>query len=143
MSIVKPETILTWQRRLEKQKWDYSAREKRGPGQPRTPGDIEAIVCRMARENTWGYKRIHGELLKLNIKLSYGCIADILRQGRSRRFRSYQVSSACRTVRGLILSVMPQKVSVTSAILHGPNPAVEERSLDGAGVTRVSRSTAC
>ena len=32
VSIVKPETILAWHRRLEKQKWNYSARKKRGPG---------------------------------------------------------------------------------------------------------------
>ena len=49
VSIVKPETILAWQRRLEQQKWDYSTRRKQGPGRPRTPADIEAIVCRMAR----------------------------------------------------------------------------------------------
>ena len=34
VGIVKPETILAWQRRLEMQKWDYSARKKRGPGDP-------------------------------------------------------------------------------------------------------------
>jgi hypothetical protein len=34
----------------------------------------------MARENTWGYKRIRGELKKLGIKLSRSCIADILRR---------------------------------------------------------------
>lgn len=80
VSIVKPETILAWQRRLEKQKWDYSTRERRKPGRPQTPGSIESIVCRLAQENTWGYLRIQGELLKLDVKLSKGCIADILRR---------------------------------------------------------------
>jgi len=70
VSIVKPETILAWQRRLEKRKWDYSSRKKRGPGRPRTPDDIEAIICRMAHENAWGYRRTQGELLKLDVKLS-------------------------------------------------------------------------
>ncbi len=65
--IVKPETLLAWQRRLERKKWDYSRRRGRGAGRPRTPGDIEALVCRMARENTWGYKRIHGEVKKLGL----------------------------------------------------------------------------
>ena len=78
--IVKPETILAWQRRLEKQKWDYSSRRQRGPGRPRMPRDIESLVFRMARDNTWGYKRIQGELLKLDVKLSKGCNADILRR---------------------------------------------------------------
>jgi len=80
VSIVRPETILAWQRRLERQKWDYSARRTRQPGRPRTPGEIEALVCRLARENAWGYQRIRGELLKLGIQRSKGCIADILRR---------------------------------------------------------------
>jgi putative transposase len=79
VGIVKPETILAWQRRLERRKWDYSARRRRGPGRPWTPDDIEALVCRLARENAWGYQRIRGELLKLGITRSKGCIADILR----------------------------------------------------------------
>jgi putative transposase len=78
VTIVRPETILAWQRRLEKQKWDYSERRRRGPGRPRTPDEIEALVCRMARENEWGYQRISGELLKLGIKCSKSCVSDIL-----------------------------------------------------------------
>jgi putative transposase len=80
VSIVKPETILAWQRRLEQKKWDYSARRTAKPGRPRTPDDVEALVCRLARENIWGYQRICGELLKLGITRSKGCIADILRR---------------------------------------------------------------
>jgi len=67
VSIVRPETILAWQRRLERRKWDYSQRRNGGPGRPRTPEDIEALVCRLARENAWGYQRIRGELLKLGV----------------------------------------------------------------------------
>ena len=80
VTIAKPETILAWQRRLEQKKWDYSQRRRGGPGRPRTPGETEALVCRMARENAWGYKRIRGELKKLGITLSKSCIADILRR---------------------------------------------------------------
>jgi putative transposase len=70
VSIVKPETILAWQRRLEQKKWDYSERRRRGPGRPRTPEHIEALVCRLVRENLWGYQRLRGELLKLRVVLS-------------------------------------------------------------------------
>ena len=41
---------------------------------------MEALVCRLARENSWGYQRIRGELLKLGITRAKGCIADILRR---------------------------------------------------------------
>ena len=78
--IVKPETILAWQRRLEKQKWDYSNKKKREPGKPRTATNIEALACQMARDNTWGYDRIQGELQKLDIKVSNTTVANILRR---------------------------------------------------------------
>lgn len=51
VNIVQPKTILSWQRRLENQKWDYSDRRKNNPGRPSISVDIEQIVCRMAREN--------------------------------------------------------------------------------------------
>lgn len=37
-------------------------------------------MCRLARENTWGYKRIHGESKKLGVKLSKSVISDVLRR---------------------------------------------------------------
>jgi len=80
VNIVKPDTILSWQRRLEKEKWDYSERDRKKAGRPRTPAHMEALVCRMARENTWGYRRISGELAKLGIEISKSCVADILRR---------------------------------------------------------------
>ncbi len=78
VSIVKPETLLVWQRRLEKKKWDYSDRCKRKPGRPKIPADIEQIVYKMARENEWGYKRIVGELKKIDIVISRTSVANIL-----------------------------------------------------------------
>ncbi len=80
VSIVKPDTILAWQRRLERSKWDYSERRKRKPGRPRKPREIEQLVCQLARENIWGYRRIRGELLKIAIVVSKSCIADMLRR---------------------------------------------------------------
>jgi len=80
VNIVKPDTILAWQRRLERKKWDYSGHRRRKPGRPRTQAQTEALVVRMARENEWGYKRISGELQKLGIRISKSCIADILRR---------------------------------------------------------------
>ena len=66
--------------RLERQKWDYSARRAAKPGRPRMPDDIEALIRRLARGNAWSYQRIRGELLKLGVTGSKGCIADILRR---------------------------------------------------------------
>ena len=80
VTIVKPKTILAWQRMLEKQKWDYSDRRKNNPGRPRIAHDIEQLVCRMAHENEWGYARIQGELKKLDIEISKSSVANILRR---------------------------------------------------------------
>ena len=80
VTIVKPDTILRWHRKLAAAKWDYSNRRRRGPGRPRKPGEVEELVCRLARENVWGYRRISGELAKLGIHVSKSCVADILRR---------------------------------------------------------------
>lgn len=80
VTIVQPKTILAWQRQLERGKWDYSDRRKNNPGRPKISIDIEQIVCRMARENEWGYGRIQGELKKLDITISKSSVANILRR---------------------------------------------------------------
>src|SRR6187455_2424332 len=53
-TIVTPETLIAWHRKLIAQKYDGSG--KRGPGRPRAAGEIETLVIRMAEENRdWGY----------------------------------------------------------------------------------------
>ena len=48
-TIVTPETLLAWHRKLIAQKYDGTAH--RAPGRPRTAGEIEALVVRLAQEN--------------------------------------------------------------------------------------------
>src|SRR5271167_2417664 len=60
--IAKPDTILAWYRRLIARKFDGS-RQRQYPGRPRIQPELEALVVRMARENSgWGYNRIVGAL---------------------------------------------------------------------------------
>jgi hypothetical protein len=54
-SIVTPDTILTWHRKLIAQKWDYSSR--RGPGRPRVAKRIRELTVRMDREFTYSLAR--------------------------------------------------------------------------------------
>lgn len=78
-TIVTPDTLLAWHRKLIAQKYDGSA--KRGPGRPRTVREIEALVVRMAVENRdWGYRRILGALFNLGHNVASGTIANILKQ---------------------------------------------------------------
>src|SRR5215469_2044242 len=52
---------------------------RRGPGRPRTPGKIEALVVKMATENRdWGYRRILGALSNLGHRIGRGTVANIL-----------------------------------------------------------------
>jgi transposase InsO family protein len=78
-TIVTPETLLAWHRKLLAQKYDGSAR--RGPGRPRTGEDVETLVVRMAEENRdWGYRRIQGALANLGHELARSTIAAILQR---------------------------------------------------------------
>ena len=47
-TIVTPETLLAWHRKLIALKYD--GRGKRGPGRPRTAEEIETLVIRMAKK---------------------------------------------------------------------------------------------
>src|SRR5258708_10630823 len=76
-TVVTPETLLAWHRKLIAQKYDGTA--KRGPGRPRTAGEIESLVVRIAEENRdWGYRRIQGALSNLGHELAPSTIAEIL-----------------------------------------------------------------
>ena len=76
--LVSPATLLRWHRQLVAQKWTFL--ERRGPGRPRIKIDVEQLVVRMARENPgWGYTRIHGALLNLDIKVGRGTVRRILK----------------------------------------------------------------
>src|SRR5450755_1023264 len=76
-TIVTPETLLAWHRKLIAKKYDGTA--QRGPGRPRTAAVLEALVVRMAVENRdWGYRRIQGALSNLGHQIARSTIAQIL-----------------------------------------------------------------
>src|SRR4051794_4459552 len=54
-TIVTPETLLAWHRKLIARKYDGTAR--RGPGRPRMESEIESLVIQMATENRTGNTR--------------------------------------------------------------------------------------
>jgi transposase InsO family protein len=78
-TIVTPDTLLAWHRKLIAKKYDGSAH--RTVGRSTTTKDITTIVLRMAQENRgWGYLRIQGALANLGHRLARNTIANILKR---------------------------------------------------------------
>jgi transposase InsO family protein len=79
-TIVKPDTILAWHRKLVARKFDGS-QQRRTPGRPPIDPELEALVVRMARENrSWGYDRIVGALVHLGYTISDQTVGNILKR---------------------------------------------------------------
>ncbi len=78
-SIVTPNTILAWHRKLIAKKYDGTP--KRGPGRPRVADEIPKLTVRMAQENPgWGYTTIRGALFNLGHTTSRETIRNILKE---------------------------------------------------------------
>ena len=76
-TIVSPDTLLRWHRRLVAQKWNFSHRRR--PGRPGIMQEISKLIVRMASDNSgWGYTRIQGALANLGHKVGRGTVANVL-----------------------------------------------------------------
>src|SRR6266516_66506 len=74
--LITPGTVLRWHRRLITRKWTYPHRT----GRPPVSAKIAALIERLAIENnSWGYKRIQGELLKLGHRVSASTVRRVLK----------------------------------------------------------------
>jgi transposase InsO family protein len=77
-TIVTPDTILAWHRRLIAAKWTYP---RKGVGRPGVMKDIRELIVRMAEENpSWGYARIQGALKHLDHRVARSTIAKVLKE---------------------------------------------------------------
>jgi putative transposase len=77
--IVTPGTILRWQRDIVRRRWARRSRRGRS-GRPATHRRVRSVVLRLARENeSWGYRRIHGELAGLGITVAPSTVWRILK----------------------------------------------------------------
>ena len=61
LTLVKPETVLRWQRQLIKHFWTFKGKKR--VGRPPVSNEIKQLILTMKNDNLfWGYKKIQGEL---------------------------------------------------------------------------------
>ena len=78
--VVHPDTVLRWHRDMLARRHACRSRPRR-PGRPRTVRSVRALVLRLVRENPgWGYRRVHGELLVLGVKVAASTVWEILQE---------------------------------------------------------------
>src|SRR5438270_36187 len=106
-SLVTPDTLLAWHRKLIAEKYD--GHNQRGPGRPRTRKEWQDLIVRMAEENrTWGYRRIQGAISNLGYtiarstcaaqKLHFALKLSIVSVPVTRRHRPIDIRDAGRRV---------------------------------------------
>jgi hypothetical protein len=77
--IVRPDTVLRWHRDLISRRHAALSKRKH-PGRPRTVASIRRLILRLVDESPgWGYRRVHGELAMLGIKVAASTVWEILK----------------------------------------------------------------
>jgi hypothetical protein len=120
--VVRPGTVLRWHRDLIARRHARSSRPRRA-GRPRTIRSIRTLVLRLASENTgWGYRRIHGELLVLGVKVAASTVWEILNDAgvapAPERTSSTWITFLRSQAHGLIAADFFETVTLTGARLH-------------------------
>ena len=65
--LLTPATILHWHRHLVQRRWTTPPVRA---GRPAIPTGVRALTVRLATKNpTWGYRRVHGELVGLGYQI--------------------------------------------------------------------------
>ena len=82
--IVKPETLIKWQKQQFKDYWRKKSLKNRKPGRLPIDKEIINLIKQMATENNWGAPRIYSELLMLGYdNVKQRTVSRYLRKFRS------------------------------------------------------------
>ncbi len=84
LCIVKPETLLKWQRVFIKKQWTF---KRNKPGRPALTKQFKQLILQMKKDNfLWGSRRISGELKKLGIDIHYTTVYRVIQTFRKNGF---------------------------------------------------------
>jgi transposase InsO family protein len=99
--IVKPETVLAWQRKSFRLFWTWKVCHGQ-PGRPTVSKEVRDLIRAISHANPlWGAPRIHGELLKLGIDIGQTSVARyMLRRKRppSQTWKTFLVNNVANLV---------------------------------------------
>jgi putative transposase len=91
LRIIKPETVIAWNRKGFRLYWTWKSRARNG--RPCASREIQELIKRMSMANPrWGAPRIHGELQKLGIQVSESTVAKYMvrpRRPSSQTWRTF------------------------------------------------------
>jgi hypothetical protein len=77
LRIIKPETVIAWNRKGFRLYWTWKSRVRNG--RPRIALEVRALIRKISLTNPrWGAPRIHGELLKLGIDVGETTVAKYM-----------------------------------------------------------------
>ena len=80
LSIVKPDTLLEWQRRFIKKRWSFKHKKR---GRKPVSAKIRTLILVMKTDNPlWGCRRISDELKKLDIDIHHTTVNKIIQTFR-------------------------------------------------------------
>ncbi len=89
ITVVRPETILRWHRMGFAAYWRWRSRSP--GGRPRIAKEVRDLIRRMSLENPlWGATKIHGELLKLGIRVAQSTVSTYMVPRRDRPLQTWK-----------------------------------------------------
>jgi transposase InsO family protein len=89
ITIVRPETVLRWHRKGFAAYWRWKSRSP--GGRPRVAREVRDLIRRMSLENPlWGATKMHGELLKLGIRVAQSTVSIYMVPRRGRPLQTWK-----------------------------------------------------
>ena len=124
VQVVRPETVLRWQRAGFRAYWRCKSRQR--AGRPRIDRGLRELIQRMSRDNPlWGASRIHGELLMLGFEVAQSTVSKYMVRGRRPPSQSWKtfLSNHADAIAAIDMCVVPtvtfERLFVFLVLGHG------------------------